>query len=357
MAQHANDAALNGQPFSRFLDHVPIAILVSHVRDGEWIAYANPEYEKLTGQSAVEIKGQPWSILAAAENGAGSGRKLGEAVVESNDRVGTFRLDTRNPEPAIVEVYSNLIEDDDGIPAFRLVALLESAELEETRRQAYEQRIRDKETLLLEIQHRVKNNLQMITALIRIETRNAKGLMDTEPFERLAGRVDSLAIVYKLMSDNGSGGGEIDLGIYLSEIVSAVMHAHAVEGIHLDLKVDSYPVSVNVAMPAGLVVNELLTNAIKHAFVGRKGGTITLHSLTDAQGCRVVIADDGIGLPEGVKWPMEGKLGALIVRSLRENAKADLKVESSPGTGTRVTITFPRVVSVANGHEEIRTSA
>jgi two-component sensor histidine kinase len=123
------------------------------------------------------------------------------------------------------------------------------------------------------------------------------------------------------------------------------MHSHAIEGIHLDLKVDTYPVSVNVAMPTGLVVNELLMNSLKHAFQGRAGGTITLYSLADTNGCRVTIADDGIGLPEGVEWPKRGKLGALIVRSLRENAKANLKVESSPGNGTRVTITFTRAAS------------
>ena len=113
----------------------------------------------------------------------------------------------------------------------------------------------------------------------------------------------------------------------------------------LDLKIDAYPVSPNVAMPTGLVANELLTNALKHAFAGRDGGTITLHSLADSNGCRVVIAEDGIGFPGGVKWPKRGKLSALIVRSLRENAKADLKVESSPGKGTRVTILFTRAAS------------
>ena len=81
----------------------------------------------------------------------------------------------------------------------------------------------------------------------------------------------------------GAQGDEIDLGVYLSQIASAVMRSHAVEGIRLDLKVDTYPVSVNVAMPTGLVVNELLTNALKHAFAGRDGGTITLHSLVGWQ--------------------------------------------------------------------------
>jgi two-component sensor histidine kinase len=184
----------------------------------------------------------------------------------------------------------------------------------------------------------------MITALIRIETRNAQGKLDTAPFDRLAGRIASIQLVYKLLSEQG-GDDQIDLGVYLSEIASSVMHAHAVEGIRLELKIDAYPVSVNVAMPTGLVVNELLTNALKHAFVGRDGGTITVHSLAVGDGCRVTISDDGIGLPDGMEWPKRGKLGALIVRSLRENAKADFKIESSPGRGTRINISFTRASS------------
>jgi two-component sensor histidine kinase len=106
-------------------------------------------------------------------------------------------------------------------------------------------------------------------------------------------------------------------------------------------------VSVNVAMPTGLVVNELLTNALKHAFVGRNSGTITLHSLSDGNGCRITVADNGIGLPEGVEWPKRGKLSALIVQSLRENAKGSVEVESSRGQGMRVTIVFTRSAAAA----------
>jgi two-component sensor histidine kinase len=123
------------------------------------------------------------------------------------------------------------------------------------------------------------------------------------------------------------------------------MRSHAVEGIRLDLKVDAYPVSINVAMPTGLVVNELLTNALKHAFVGREGGTITLHSLSDGKGCQIIIADDGVGLPENAEWPKRGKLSALIVQSLRENAKARFELQSSPGGGVRAKIEFTRAAA------------
>jgi two-component sensor histidine kinase len=103
--------------------------------------------------------------------------------------------------------------------------------------------------------------------------------------------------------------------------------------------------SVDVAMPTGLVVNELLTNALKHAFVGRDGGTITLHTLVESGGCRVLVADDGVGLPEGTEWPARGKLGALVVRFPRENAKAAIEVESKLGRGTRVSIVFARAAA------------
>ena len=126
------------------------------------------------------------------------------------------------------------------------------------------------------------------------------------------------------------------------------MQAHAEEGIRLDLKVDTWPVSINVAMPTGLVVNELMTNALKHAFVGRDGGTITVSSLVTDTGCRVVISDDGVGLSEGESWPQSGKLGAVIVQSLKQNAKAQLEVRSTPNEGLRVEIFFAREAAEPN---------
>jgi two-component sensor histidine kinase len=160
----------------------------------------------------------------------------------------------------------------------------------------------------------------------------------------LAGRIEALHLLYASLSEDEHGH-EVDLGGYLSQIASAIMRSHAPEGIRLDLKADTHVVSVNTALPAGLVVNELIMNALKHAFGGRDGGTITLHCLTDGEGCRVVVADDGVGFPEGVTWPKPGKLSALIVQSLQENAKASLELESTPERGTRVTINFAKAAA------------
>ena len=196
----------------------------------------------------------------------------------------------------------------------------------EGRQDELSKQVEEKDLQLRELQHRVKNNLQMITALIRLEAKNRPGDGTADSFSKLAGRVESLALLYRSLSDEDKPD-SVDLGVYLSQIASAVMATHAVEGIHLNLQVDTWPVSLDVAMPTGLVVNELLTNALKHAFAGRESGTITLKSLVDDTGCRITVADDGIGLDPSISWPRPGKLSALIVQSLRQNAGAVLAIE------------------------------
>lgn len=335
--------ALESDRFKQFLDHVPVAIAVSELDPSETITYANLEFERITGQAAAEMQGRSWKALPGMATAKEDNRLLGDAVEAAEEYIGTFTID-RNGDVLIVDAWSNTIEDDDGNPIFRLVALAGGGQHDRTGDEDAVQRLRAKDALLRELQHRVKNNLQMITALIRLEARNVADDETGERFDRLAGRINSLSLLYSALAGEGLSD-SIDLGVYLSQIASSVMQAHAVEGIRLDLKVDTWPVSVNVAMPTGLVVNELLTNSLKHAFVGREGGTISLQSLVDETGCRVIVADDGIGLADGTTWPKAGKLGAVIVQSLRQNAKAQLAVESAPGKGMRVTIFFARAAA------------
>jgi PAS domain S-box-containing protein len=337
--------ALESEQFKKFLDQVPIAIAVSDLSDSERVVYANPEFEKLSGLEAALLTRQSWAALVGAGIDREKIRTLAQAVVDGTDFVGTFRLDRATEDAPLVDVYSNVIEDDNGKICFRLVALVDVTAHRQADGGSAEAPVHEKDTLLRELQHRVKNNLQMITALIRMETRNAT-VSDRKRFERLAGRVDALAILYQTLATDQQKD-EVDLGVYISQIASAVMASHAVEGIRLNMKVDTYPVSIDVAMPTGLVVNELLTNSLKHAFVGRDGGTITLHSTVSGDGCSVVIADDGVGLPEGETWPKPGKLGALIARSLTESAQAKFEVRSNAREGTQVTISFKRS-AVAN---------
>lgn len=99
---------------------------------------------------------------------------------------------------------------------------------------------------------------------------------DKASLGRLAGRIESLQFLYHALSAT-SGGQDIDLGQYLSQIAAGVMRTHAIEGIRLDVKVEIVPVSINVAMPIGLAVNELLTNAFKYAFEGAMSESLRLN--------------------------------------------------------------------------------
>lgn len=322
--------AIESERFKQFLDHAPFGVAVSELRPKERIVYVNLVFERLIGSAASDVEGRGWSALPLLPSSGD--RQIAEAIEGGEEHVGVFHGD----KTGTLDVWSNVIADENGEPVYRLVAV--AAGRDEPGSQAA---LREKDTLLRELQHRVKNNLQMITALIRMEVRNVTDDTTSESLNRLAGRIEALSILYDALSHNDAAEG-VDLGIYLSQIATAVMRAHASEGIRLDMKVDTWPVSIDVAMPTGLVVNELLTNSLKHAFPGRSSGTITVRCIVEGDGCRVSVADDGVGLPDGEVWPKPGKLSSLIVQSLRQNAKALVKVESHPGAGVRVSILFER---------------
>jgi PAS domain S-box-containing protein len=330
--------AVETEEFRLFLDHIPIAIAISKLRGGDHcIVYANKAYEALTGQACADIRGKGWSVLNSFRLEDDPHVGFEDALAKGDDFVGTFKRE--EPKLTLVEAYSGVIENEDAGKVYQIVALIDVTEREKAQREEFARRLRDKDLLLKELQHRVKNNLQLITALIRLDARNQPN-GDRTKLDRLAGRIEALQLLYQDLRIEGLGQA-VDLGHYVSEIAAAVMHTYAVDGIRLDLKVDHAPVSINVAMPVGLLVNELLTNAFKYAFNGWQGGVITVRCLHEHEDrYEVVVADDGVGLVEDVTWPVPGKLGALILQSLRENVETDFKVESTRGNGMRVTISF-----------------
>ena len=345
--------ALGSDRFKHVLDQAPIGIAVAELGGKELVVYANAEMERLTGLAVDAMVGKTWEVLSGMDGADGAGSILSRAIVEDSDHIGVFSI-VRDGASVRLDAWSNQIEDDDGVPVYRLVALAARASYPDDELESLERTLAVKDLQLRELQHRVKNNLQMITSLIRFEARGMPDNAAGERFDRLAGRVGALALLYRSLGDT-DGAQTVDLGVYLSEIATGVMRAHAVEGIRLDIKVDTWPVSINVAMPAGLVVNELLTNSLKHAFQGRDGGTLTMHSLVDHSGCRVVVADDGVGLPTGKSWPTPGKMSALFIRSLVQNANASLEVTSHPGSGVAVEIRFARADAEADDQPAVKS--
>jgi PAS domain S-box-containing protein len=308
-------------------------------RGDQRICYVNKAFELLTGRATKDCAGRGWSILAAFREENDLQATLESAMLSGGEEfLGTFQAEY--PKQVVVEAFCGLIENEDGSENYRIAALIDVTNRARAEREEYARQIRDKDLLLKELQHRVKNNLQLIVALIRLEARN-ENRGEKVNLQTLASRIESLHLLYQALSTEATGD-EIDLGHYVSQIAAAVMNTYAVDGIRLDQRTDYAPVSVNTALSVGLVVNELLTNSFKHAFGDRGGGVITVECCRNQDRYRIVIADDGAGIPEGGTWPVPGKIGALIVQTLRENTKADFNVETAPGKGVRVTMSVDR---------------
>ncbi|NVN86627.1 MAG: PAS domain-containing protein [Rhodopseudomonas sp.] len=335
--------ALENDRYKHLLDHVPVAVAVSRGSGLEQrVVYANKAFETLMSLAAADVEGQGWSFLDGFLNEDDQTQTLGTAIRDGEDFVGVFRPAGPVDRLVIVQAYASVIESDDGIENFRIAALVDVGGRERAQIEQFESQIRDRDMLMRELQHRVKNNLQLITALVRMEARSAaEG--ETVALARLASRIDALTVLYRILSAENALA-DIDLGQYLSDVATAVMQANATPDIEIELDVGYCPMSINVAMPAGLLVNEMLTNALKYAFVGRSGGRLKLICKLDGGRVTVIVSDDGVGLGEGQEWPSPRKLGALILQTLQENARnVAFKAETIRGQGTWFTLAFDAV--------------
>lgn len=336
--------AIENDRYKHLLDNVPVAVAVSRGSGTEqYIAYVNMAFESVTGLAAADVEGKPWSCLDVFRSEDDPPRGLGGAIIEGEDFLGVFRPEQTGDRIVIVQAYASVIESDNGVENFRIAALVDIAGRERAQLEQYESRIRERDAMMRELQHRVKNNLQLITALIRLEARSASE-GEAVALARLAGRIDALTVLYRTLSAEGAED-DVDLGQYLADIAAAVMAASAADTIECDVQTVYCPLSVNIAMPVGLLVNEMLTNALKYAFVGRDRGVLRVICKLDGERVTVVVSDDGLGMGE-LAWPAPRKLGALILQTLRENARnVQLDVASLPGRGTFFTLAFDRKLS------------
>ncbi len=333
-------AAIENDRYKHLLDHVPVAVAVSRGAAGDQrIAYVNAAFETLLGLTASEVEGQPWQYLDRFADEDDPSRPLGRAIAQGEEFIGVFRPLPPSERLVIMQAYAAVIENDDGQQNFRIAALVDIGSRERAQIEEFETQIRDRDMLLRELQHRVKNNLQLITALIRLEARSAaEG--EAVALARLACRIDALTALYRILSAENAGR-LIDLGQYLADIAAAVQQAHAVPGIEFEVETGYCPLSVNVAMPAGLLVNEMLTNALKYAFVGRSSGKVRLICQQQEGRVTVVAGDDGVGLADAGNWPAPRKLSALILQTLKENARnVEFRADSIGGQGTFFTFSF-----------------
>ncbi|MBI4804873.1 MAG: PAS domain-containing protein [Desulfovibrio sp.] len=199
--------------------------------------------------------------------------------------------------------------------------------------------LREKEVLLKEIHHRVKNNLQIISSLLSLQE---KGIENPEAQRILLdcqGRVMSMALVHDQLHRSDNLGG-IDMAPYLGELLRRLAIGYkGKRDITMELAIASIALSLDQAIPFGLIANELATNAFKHAFNGVQKGTITISAVRNGQNVAFTIADNGKGLPGDFSLDGQSTLGLQIVTLLANQLHGTLAVESDGGT--RFRLEFP----------------
>jgi len=198
-----------------------------------------------------------------------------------------------------------------------------------------------KSAMVREMHHRVKNNLQMIAMLLRLQLRDGRDVSGREVLTETINRILSIAAVHEILAAEGLH--QVSVRVMLERVVHTVTQTMAPPGFAFDARIegDDPNLPSRQATSLALVVNELLQNAMEHAFPGRAGGRVAITLAQSRDAIRVEVQDDGVGLPAGFSLGRSADLGLQIVRTL---VQEDLKGQFSMADdgGVRAVITMPR---------------
>jgi two-component sensor histidine kinase/CheY-like chemotaxis protein len=200
----------------------------------------------------------------------------------------------------------------------------------------------EKEALLKEVHHRVKNNLQIIASLLRLETGRNPDEAAKQVLKDMLGRIQSMALLHDTIYRSSSYAA-VDLGGYLGRLAEQLLRTLRAQGGNVRFKADVVPLRVGIdqAIPCGLLVHELLSNCIKHAFPNNSGGTIglELRRLEDDSAC-LRVWDNGVGLPADFSKRSGQSLGLQLASDLARQLRGQFHAEESADRGASFAITF-----------------
>ena len=203
----------------------------------------------------------------------------------------------------------------------------------------------EKEILLKEIHHRVKNNLQIITSLLKLQTGYVKDKLALELFQESQNRVQSMALVHQKLYQSKDLG-RIDFGDYSRTLVSHLSQSMGINVKFIQVKVNAENIllPIDTAIPCGLIINELLTNSIKHAFKNTKGGIVWVR-VYEKDNCNCIeVSDNGCGMPKNFQIKDSVSFGLKLVHTLTEQIKGNLQIQKADGC--LVKVCFPAKLDV-----------
>jgi len=205
------------------------------------------------------------------------------------------------------------------------------------------QSLTEKESLLKEIHHRVKNNLQIVSSLLYLQEEYMHDAKGVEILRESQNRVKSMALIHEQLYGT-TDLAKIDFGRYIQGLAANLFDAYGIEPtrIRLDVRAEDIFLGVDMAVPCGLIINELVSNALKHAFPSRNTGTIEIAVATRSGGrLEIVVADDGIGLAVPYGDTEKRTLGLRLIDTLVAQLDGTVDIQTDHGTRFGIMLNAP----------------
>jgi two-component sensor histidine kinase len=203
-----------------------------------------------------------------------------------------------------------------------------------SRTRELERELEEKSTLLKEVHHRVKNNLQVVCSLLSMQIGCADNDQVIGPLEDAYSRVLAMSLVHESIYQSGTLG-DVNFAAYIESLAARLFNAYCVDAAHIRFETNLEPVRIALdqAIPCGLIINELVSNALKHAFPNGREGVIRISLRRAGRGpLALSISDNGVGIPADFRWQESRSLGLQIVHTLVAQLHADLEVTRQGGT-------------------------
>lgn len=330
----------SADPLARILDLAEDAIISIDV--DQQIILFNQGAERIFGYKRDEILGKSLDLLLPArvievhrhhiEDFAGSpvaARAMGERREIFGRRKGGIDF------PAEASISKAKLEG-----GWFFTVILRDITQRKIADEAIRASLREKEVLLKEIHHRVKNNLQVVSSLLGLQSRTIEDGALRKMFQESQNRVHSMALIHESLYQSANLS-EIDFPAYIDQLANYLFRSYGIDShrVQLTAAIDELRLTIDTAVPCGLIINELVSNSLKYAFPDGRSGRIQIEMHQDDHRCiRLAVIDDGVGLPDGVGEPGTKSLGLRLVRTLSDQLDATLDMASDGGA--RITLTF-----------------